>query len=333
MKQWVERLIDVDGVRLATFEFDDPAGDTSAVAGAGNPADPDGTDAADRPTVLFVHGWPDTHHVWTEVAERLSDDFRVVAYDTRGLGVSDNPRGVSAYRIETLADDLYAVAAAVSPDAPVHVVAHDWGSIQSWEAMSRPDATDHFASFTTISGPCLDHVGVLLRENISHPTPRRALDTLLQSFFSTYIVLLHLPFGPTLISATLGSPGAWRRFLRLMDGTPAEQIVTAPSLRNDMRSGARYYRANMVRKVGKPNPRTTHVPVLEMVNTRDFAVRTHLLRNTNRFAPDLTRLESPTPHWAPTTNPGYVADSIREFVRRIAARTSTATTPDRAAIR
>ena len=118
MKQWVERLIDVDGVRLATFQFDDPAGDTSAVAGAGNPADPDGTDAADRPTVLFVHGWPDTHHVWTEVAQRLSDDFRVVAYDTRGLGVSDNPRGVSAYRIETLADDLYAVAESLRAAAP-----------------------------------------------------------------------------------------------------------------------------------------------------------------------------------------------------------------------
>ena len=156
MKQWVKRLIDVDGVRLATFEFDDPAGDTSAVSGAGNPAGPATPENAERPTVLFVHGWPDTHEVWTEVAARLSDDVRAVAYDTRGLGVSDNPRGVSAYRIETLADDLYAVANAVSPDAPVHVVAHDWGSIQSWEAMSRPDAADHFWSFTTISGPCLD---------------------------------------------------------------------------------------------------------------------------------------------------------------------------------
>lgn len=336
MKQWVERRTDVNGVRLAVFEFAEPGRVASVgrddVASVG----PDGVASAgldDRPTVLFVHGWPDTHHVWTQVAAQLADDVRVVAYDTRGLGSSDSPRGVSAYRIETLADDLYAVARSVSPDAPVHVVAHDWGSIQSWEAMSRDDAAEHFASFTTISGPCLDHVGVLFRENISHPTPRRVLDTVLQSIFSTYILLLHLPLGPTLISATVGSPGAWKRFLHLMDGTPAEQIVVAPSLRRDMRSGARYYRANMVRKVVAPNPRTTKVPVLELVNTRDFAVRTHLLRNTGRFAPDLTRLESPTPHWVPTTNPGYIADTIRDFLGRLASRRSTVTTSDRASIR
>ena len=318
MKQWVERRAEVNGARLAVFEFDEPVSIEPASIELGRSAR--GATVDDRPTVVFVHGWPDTHHVWTEVARRLADDVRVVAYDTRGLGSSDSPRGVSAYRIETLADDLYAVAGAVSPDAPVHVVAHDWGSIQSWEAMSRDDAADHFASFTTISGPSLDHVGILLRENISHPTPRRLLDTLVQSFFSTYILLLHLPLGPTLISATLGSPTAWRRFLRLVDGTPAEQIVVAPTLRRDMRSGARYYRANMIRKVGKPNPRVTDVPILELVNTRDFAVRTHLLRNTGRFAPDLTRQESPTPHWVPTTNPAYVADSVRDFVRRITSR-------------
>ena len=51
-----------DGVDLAVHE-------------GGNP---------DGPTVVLVHGWPDTHHLWLGVAELLAPDFRVVAYDTRG---------------------------------------------------------------------------------------------------------------------------------------------------------------------------------------------------------------------------------------------------------
>ncbi|MDX6204789.1 MAG: hypothetical protein QOF39_846, partial [Frankiales bacterium] len=34
------------------------------------------------PTVVLVHGWPDTHHLWGGVVDLLADDFHVVAYDT-----------------------------------------------------------------------------------------------------------------------------------------------------------------------------------------------------------------------------------------------------------
>src|SRR3954449_2748026 len=99
------------------------------------------------PTVLLVHGYPDTHRVWDEVADALSGPFHVVRYDVRGAGASSAPRGRKAYRLEHLKDDLLAVADAVSPDAPVHLVGHDWGSIQSWEAVTEPGAEKRFASF------------------------------------------------------------------------------------------------------------------------------------------------------------------------------------------
>lgn len=40
----------------------------------------------DGPVLVMVHGWPDTHRLWDGVAERLGDDFRLAAYDTRGQG-------------------------------------------------------------------------------------------------------------------------------------------------------------------------------------------------------------------------------------------------------
>jgi alpha-beta hydrolase superfamily lysophospholipase len=38
-------------------------------------------EAAHRPTVLCVHGFPDDHAVWTGVAQTLSPHLRVVAFE------------------------------------------------------------------------------------------------------------------------------------------------------------------------------------------------------------------------------------------------------------
>ncbi|MEU5157858.1 alpha/beta fold hydrolase, partial [Glycomyces sp. NPDC021274] len=46
----------------------------------------------DRPTVMLVHGYPDSKEVWSEVARRLADRFHVVLYDVRGCGRSTAPR-------------------------------------------------------------------------------------------------------------------------------------------------------------------------------------------------------------------------------------------------
>ncbi|MGH3392942.1 MAG: alpha/beta fold hydrolase, partial [Actinomadura sp.] len=128
------RTVHGDGVELAVQE----RGDT------------------EHPTVLLVHGYPDTQAVWAPVAARLADRFHVVTYDVRGAGGSSVPSGTEPYRFEHLMNDLRAVLDAVRPGDPVHLVGHDWGSIQSWEAVTT--MADRFASFTSISGPCLDHV-------------------------------------------------------------------------------------------------------------------------------------------------------------------------------
>src|ERR1700691_2096541 len=83
-----------------------------------------------RPTVVLVHGFPNTSGVWEPVARRLSERFHVVAYDVRGAGDSDVPDRRADYTLPVLVEDMAAVIAAVSPAAPVHLVAHDWGSIQ-----------------------------------------------------------------------------------------------------------------------------------------------------------------------------------------------------------
>ncbi|MGC4935129.1 SDR family oxidoreductase [Gordonia sp. DT30] len=304
---WTRRIVRSGAVELAVFEA------TRHVDG------PETSSGADLPTVLLVHGWPDTHVVWDDVAADLSRDARVFAYDTRGMGDSNRPQPVSAYRIENLADDLFAVADAIAPDTRVHVVAHDWGSIQSWEAVSRSGAHTRIASFTSISGPSLDQVGALLRHNITHPTPRNLGTSLAQLVSSTYIWFFHVPVIPRLLLGVLGTPQVWRSFLHLMDGTPRQAITTGPTLRRDMISGVRYYRANILRRLLFPAPRTVSVPVLELLNTRDFAIRPATFATTHRYASRLWRRDSATGHWLPATHPRYVAENVRNFIGTIDA--------------
>ena len=60
-----ERFVDSsDGVRIAVYE-------------EGNP---------DGPTLVLVHGWPDSHVLWDGVVPLLADRFRIIRYDNRGVG-------------------------------------------------------------------------------------------------------------------------------------------------------------------------------------------------------------------------------------------------------
>jgi non-heme chloroperoxidase len=58
--------------------------------------------------VVMTHAWPLNADVWDYQAARLSSaGFRVVTYDRRGFGRSDQPAG--GYNFDTFADDLAAV--------------------------------------------------------------------------------------------------------------------------------------------------------------------------------------------------------------------------------
>ena len=134
-----------------------------------------------RATVVSVHGFPDTGAVWDLVAKNLAEDFHVVTYDVRGAGASDPLTTKQGYRLPYLVEDLLAVADATSPDAPVHLLGHDWGSIQGWEAVTRHPAAARFASYTSNSGLPLDHAGLWARQHRSlrpatvRPALRQAL--------------------------------------------------------------------------------------------------------------------------------------------------------------
>lgn len=167
-----ERWVRTGGIELCVAELGDPS----------------------QPTIVLVHGYPDSKEVWSEVARRLADRWHVVFYDVRGHGRSTAPKPLrGGFTLEKLTDDFLAVVDAVSPDRPVHVVGHDWGSVQSWEFATVERTKGRIASFTSMSGPSLDHFGHWIQQRMSRPSPRRVGQLLGQGAKSWYVYALHTP--------------------------------------------------------------------------------------------------------------------------------------------
>jgi pimeloyl-ACP methyl ester carboxylesterase len=66
---------------------------------------------ADGPPILFVHGWSQNHLCWVKQYESaLAEEFRLVAYDLRGHGMSEAPVEPEHYADGMLwADDVAAI--------------------------------------------------------------------------------------------------------------------------------------------------------------------------------------------------------------------------------
>ena len=271
---------------------------------------------AGAPTVILVHGYPDNHHVWNLVAEHLEADHHVVTYDVRGAGGSGVPCGRSGYRMEALVADLVAVADAVSPDRPVHLVAHDWGSIQSWAAITDPGAAPRFASYTSMSGPSLDHVGGWIRARM-RPGSGRWRELLDQAIHSWYVYAFHTPLAP--FAWRHGLTRLWPMMLERREGATIDDNWPGPSLATDAARGVDLYRANIFQHTRRPNEVHTEVPVQLLVASGDAFVTPSLLDGIEALATTFVRRDVGGRHWLPRSRPDQVARWVSEHVAAVEA--------------
>ncbi|HVT65872.1 MAG TPA: SDR family oxidoreductase [Mycobacteriales bacterium] len=270
----------------------------------------------DAPTVLLVHGYPDTSATWESVAAELANRFHVVTYDVRGAGESDRPRRRSAYKLDLLAADIRAVADAVSPHTPVHLVGHDWGSVQGWEAITDPVTQSRFASYTSISGPSLDHAAAWLRARRN----LRGLPALLkQSTKSWYLTLMHIP-GFIPLMWRVGMAKTFEPTVRRIESLPKREgdPWPAPTLSKDGGRGVQIYRANIIPGLRHPRERRTTVPVQVIAPTGDRYVSpkfatSDLKQWTGRLWVRRVRAG----HWVQHKSPEGVANAIADLVTHV----------------
>lgn len=113
------------------------------------------------PAVVLLHGFPQTHYMWRDVALRLAGEHTVILPDLRGYGQSGKPAedGPGTYAKRTMGEDIVAVAAALGHDR-FGLVGHDRGALVGVRtALDHPDAVAYLGILDVL--PTLDTWEVL----------------------------------------------------------------------------------------------------------------------------------------------------------------------------
>ena len=270
----------------------------------------------DAPAVILLHGFPESHRTWREVAPRLEDKFRLIMPDQRGFAGSDRPKDVDEYRTDTLIDDIFALAGAVGVES-FALVGHDWGGAISWPAALRNDP--RLAKLAIVNAP---HPFVFQKSLIEDEAQRAA---------SQYINWFRTPGAEKAIEA-MGFDSFFQRTfaghtdLSKIPEAEKQQYLADWSQPGGMLPMLNWYRATKLvvppPGIAVPLPDVLlrafpkiHVPTLVIWGMRDPALLPIQLEGLDELVDDLCIVKLPRAgHFAPWEAGEEVADALRDFL-------------------
>ena len=252
----------------------------------------------DGPTVLLLHGWPDTGVLWDEVApELVRSGFRVAIPDLRGCGRSDKPEDLESYRVHRLVSDVVAIIEALDVER-VHLVGHDWGANLAWVTASyRGDLVDR-----------------LVPISVGHPTAFASAG-LSQQVKSWYMLLFHFDgLGEAFLRKDdYDAMHRWVRHPR------TEQIIAELERDGQMRAHLMWYRANVRPDIFvSPPPELPRIqsPTMGVWSSGDGALGERQMTESGLFCDNgftYLRLES-FGHWIPLEAPSELSRALIDFL-------------------
>lgn len=272
-------------------------------------------DRKDKPTVLFVHGWPDTHKTWEPQMKAFSEKWNVAAMDLRGAGESSPARDEAGYRVERILPDLNAVMDyLVGPHEKIHLVGHDWGAVISWCFASDTVFSRRLLSYTAISCP---HPRISLREHrkkLMSFNPLLIWKTVSQIQKSWYIFLFQLPFLPEFLLSTYGKT-MWKRML-VGAQIPRNDPMWQMSLEEIQKAAV--HPVNLYRQLmryGTPDFKyKISVPVQIIIPKNDLAIAPESYDGHEKYATNIRYRYLEANHWVHRTHPEAVNQLLEEFV-------------------
>jgi pimeloyl-ACP methyl ester carboxylesterase len=270
----------------------------------------------DVPAAILLHGFPESHRTWREVAPRLDDSFRLIMPDQRGFAGSDRPQDVEDYRIDKLIDDIFALADALGLES-FALVGHDWGGAIAWPAALRND-------------PRLKKLAIV---NAPHPLifQKSLIEDEEQRAASQYINWFRTSGAEKAIEA-MGFDNffdkTFRSHVDLAKIPEAEkhQYIAEWTRPGGMTSMLNWYRATKL--VVPPSGVTVplpdwllrafpkvQVPTLVVWGMKDPALLLRQLDGLDELVEDLRIVKLPNAgHFAPWEAPDQVADALRDFL-------------------
>lgn len=123
--------------------------------------------SSSAPTLVMLHGFPESHLTWLDCVSHLPSDLHVIVPDLPGYGRSEALEDVADYKIERLIQRMARFLMAVSENKPVVLVAHDWGGAIAWPlAAFYPHLIEKLVIVNAV------HPSTFTREMIDNPRQR-----------------------------------------------------------------------------------------------------------------------------------------------------------------
>ena len=269
-----------------------------------------------KPPVIFLHGFPESHRTWREVAPRLESEFRLIMPDQRGFAGSDRPQEVEAYAADLLVDDIFALADALHVER-FALVGHDWGGAISWTAALRGD--DRLTRLAIINAP---HP-VVFQKSLIESADQRAASQYIGAFRSPKFEKAAEAMG---YDALFEKSFSRHVDLRLIPETERQQYIADWSQPGALTAMLNWYRASKVKVpppgVTLPLPQwllgafpTVKVPTLVIWGMQDKALLPSQLDGLDRLVEDLHVVRIPDAgHFAPWQAPDEVVAALRPFL-------------------
>jgi pimeloyl-ACP methyl ester carboxylesterase len=261
----------------------------------------------DGQLVLLLHGFPEFWYGWRrQIPALAAAGFRVWVPDQRGYNLSDKPRGVDAYGIDTLADDVLGLIDATGRER-VHLVGHDWGAaVAWWVARLFPERLERLAILNVPHGKVMQQH---LREN---PVQQRR---------SWYMFFFQIPLLPEL--ALRGR--RWQTGLNMLKSTSGpdafsdedlEMYRLAWSRPMAMTSMINWYRALLRVRPTRSASYRVQVPKLMIWGAQDTALGREMAQPSIAYCDDgrLEYLEQAS-HWVQHDEPARVNEMLIDFLR------------------
>jgi pimeloyl-ACP methyl ester carboxylesterase len=266
--------------------------------------------------VVLLHGFPEFWYGWRKQIPALVEaGCRVIVPDQRGYNLSDKPKGVKAYGLYTLVDDVIGLISALDYEK-VNLVGHDWGGVVAWVLANKHPERLH-------------RLGIL---NVPHPAVmkrflQRDLEQLRRSW---YVFFLQLPWLP---EAGMRA-NDWRGAERALRDTSKPGSFTAEDLKKyrdawsqpgAMTAMLNWYRAVIRHMPALPEDPRIQVPTLMMWGMQDFALTHRMARPSMDYVDDGNLILFPeATHWvhldATEEVNHYLVDFVLDRVSRIAIR-------------
>ncbi|KAK4956218.1 hypothetical protein LTR10_005739 [Elasticomyces elasticus] len=303
---------------------------------------------ASFPGLLFLHGFPDSAHLWTGVIKHLGNlPNKIIIPDCLGYAGTDKPTDTNLYAYKDQAEDIADILSNEKANDTI-IIGHDWGSALAQRT--------YLHKSHLFSGVVLVNIGYMVpskepfnlaafnsytKETIGYPQFSYwdfflALDAvdIVENNLERMWQVLHGDVEDWM-RKMFCAPDAMRKFLLGTEQVPLKQYAKQPEcidrfMQQFVRPGGfasalQSYKAvvqNVQHRSDATIPTedlTIDVPLLFICCTDDAVCTRELMDDAKQqgLVPRLTEVTIKSAHWSPIEKPAEIARHIRNFLGNV----------------